>query len=105
MLSESFRWRVDADSAFLDYNAGNVANVQRWRGELVLTIRWQGHTVGGRVGSVAQGVRYAERWIAARPGWPGKRPRRWYDEVDEQRRQDEGWRVANPRRRGSASPR
>lgn len=86
MLSQSFRWRVNADSAFLDYNAGNVAHVQRWRDELVLTIRWQGHTVGGRVGSVGQGVRYAERWIAARPGWPGKRPKRWYDVVDEQRR-------------------
>jgi hypothetical protein len=79
MLSTSFRWRITDDSAFLDYNAGNVANVQQWRGNLVLVIRWQGHTVGGPVATIRQGVRYAERWIAARPGWPGKRPRRWYD--------------------------
>lgn len=86
MLSKSFRWRVTDVDAFLDYNAGNVANVQCWRGELVLTIRWQGKTVGGPVGSIRQGVRYAERWISARPGWPGLRPERWYDRVDARRR-------------------
>jgi hypothetical protein len=86
MLSESFRWRITDVDAFLDYNAGNVANVQRWRGALVLTIRWQGKTVGGPVGSIRQGVRYAERWISARPGWPGLRPERWYDRVDARRR-------------------
>lgn len=99
MLSQSFRWHTTADSAFLDYNAGNVAHVQRWRGELVLTINWQGKTVGGPVGSVSQGMRFAERWIGARPGWPGKRPVRWYDEVDARRRQREAWRQAQPRKR------
>lgn len=97
-------WRIDEDSAFLDYGPVNVANVQRWRDDLVLTIRWQGKTVGGPVGSLRLGMRWADRWIAARPGWPGKRPRRWYDEVDERRRAAEALQVANPRRRGGASP-
>jgi hypothetical protein len=108
MLSESFRWRISDVDAFLDYNAGNVANIQWWRGDLVLTIRWQGHTVGGPVGTIRQGVRYAERWIAARPGWPGKRPRRWYDDVAARRSAAEAevWRIAQPRvrRRGVAMP-
>lgn len=85
MLDTTLRWRFDADSAFLDYGPVNVAHVQRWRDELVLTIQWQGHVVGGRVGSIAQGVRYANRWIAARPGLPGRRPRRWYDDVQARR--------------------
>ncbi len=103
MLPPPFRWRIDAEAAFLDFNAGNVAHVQRWGGQLTLTIRWQGHTVGGPVASIGQGVRYAERWIGARPGMPGKRPRRWYDEVHERRVAAEALRVAQPRHRSRSA--
>lgn len=87
MLPPPYKWRISEDRAFLDWNAGNVAHVQAWRGQLTLTIRWQGKTVGGPVGSSAQGVRYAERWLQARPGLPGLGAKhRWYDEIDARRR-------------------
>ena len=77
MLSPAFQWRISDDTAFLDHGPINVAHVQRFRPDLglTLTIRWQGKTVGGQVGSIAQGVRFAERWIAARPGPPRLRAR------------------------------
>lgn len=92
MLSPSFRWRISDRDAFLDYGPVNVAHVQAFRtcDGLTLTIRWQGKTVGGPVASIAQGVRFAERWIAARPGWPGKRPERWYDRAVSARRKPSG---------------
>jgi hypothetical protein len=72
MLAPPFRWRVSDRDAFLDHGYINVAHVQAFKTSdgLTLTIRWQGKTVGGQVGSIRQGVRYAERWLLARPGPP-----------------------------------
>lgn len=80
MLPRPFTWRISDVDAFLDHGPINIAHVQTFRGDLglTLTIRWQGMTVGGQVASIGQGVRYAERWISARP-WPprlGARRRR-----------------------------
>lgn len=66
MLTAPYTWRIEPDRAFLDWIAGNVANVQRFQGQWQLNIRYQGLAVMAPCGSLGQGIRYAERWIQAR---------------------------------------
>jgi hypothetical protein len=66
MLPPPYVWRIEPDRAFLDWNYGNVANVQQHQGRWELNIRYQGVTVMAPCGSLRQGIRYAERWILAR---------------------------------------
>jgi hypothetical protein len=66
MLPPPYKWRIEPDRAFLDWNYGNVANVQPWLGGWQLNIRYQELIVMAPCGSLNQGIRYAERWILAR---------------------------------------
>lgn len=80
MLSPPYRWRVEPDRAFLNWNYGTVAHVQPRAGRWEVTINFRGGIHGGPAGSLDQGMRFVERWIEARAGMmPTVRPRRWYD--------------------------
>lgn len=79
MLESPYRWYFIEGAAYLDYNAGNVASVKPAGGRYRTTIRFRGHVHEGACGSLEQGMRWVDRWIAKHPGWPGKRPERWYD--------------------------
>lgn len=85
--NDAWWWAVQADAAQLHYNYGCVAYIVRINGKLHTVIRWQGRMHEARCGSLAQGMRWIERWIEKRKGWPTLRPERWYDRVDRERRE------------------
>lgn len=64
MLPAAFYWIDSPEGSSLHYNAIGVASVKL--GDV--TIRWGGHVVYGRCGSVPHCKRYVERWVAARMG-------------------------------------
>jgi hypothetical protein len=72
MLGEAYRWIDSEEGSFLRLRYGCVAGVKLRDGKVVVWINVTGKEVTGTAGSIAQGKRYVERWIAAR----GKRPRR-----------------------------
>ncbi len=70
-LPPACRWvHVSADEALMHFNYGSVAHVtpgQVW-------LCWRGCTIKApHRGGLRQGMRFAERWIAARTGLPGAR--------------------------------
>lgn len=89
MLSQSYRWSFADGAAFLDYNAGNVASVRLVDGKWRTQVRWGPHEpLFGHCGSMEQGMRFIERWVAKRSGPPGlmaKGPR-WYDDPQREQR-------------------
>lgn len=80
-MDSGYRWYTVEGNAYLDYNGGNVASVKRVDGRWRTSIRFRGHHHEAPCGSMEQGVRWVTRWIEAHPGWPGKRPERWYDRI------------------------
>ena len=68
MLPSCCSWIDSDDGAFLHWNAITVAIVRR---DGMVTIQWRGKRFGGKAGSLAQGKRFAERWVAAQRGFPG----------------------------------
>ncbi|SOO32729.1 hypothetical protein XFF6994_2290011 [Xanthomonas citri pv. fuscans] len=67
-LQSACRWvHVSTDSALMHYNFGSVAHVTP--GQIWLC--WRGCTIkASHRGSLQQGMRFAERWIATRTGLP-----------------------------------
>lgn len=82
-LPPACRWvHVSADEALMHFNYGSVAHVtpgQVW-------LCWRGCTIkASHQGSLRQGMRFAERWIAARSGLPGVRKARRINPDDKAR--------------------
>jgi len=75
-LNPNCRWRVEEDRAFLDWNYGCIAYVVPKDGRFLSVIQWQQRTHQAPCGSVAQGMRWIERWMAHRRGFPGEGKRR-----------------------------
>lgn len=79
-LPPACRWvHVSANEALMHFNFGSVAHVTPG----LIWLRWRGITINApHRGSLLQGMRFAERWIAARTGLPGvrKAPRRRPDD-------------------------
>ncbi len=70
-LPPACRWvHVSADEALMHFNYGSVAHVTPGQ----LWLWWRDCTIkASHPGSLRQGMRFAERWIAARTGLPGAR--------------------------------
>jgi hypothetical protein len=72
MLPGQCRWiTVDADYCTLAYNYGCVGAVRQRDGYVETRVAWQRYEHYGKAGSLTQGRRFVERWIAARKGFPG----------------------------------
>lgn len=67
------RWYYSEGDAFLDYNAGCIAWV---RASGLVRVQAWGVMSQAQAASQAQGIRFVERWVAARRGFPGMGPRR-----------------------------
>jgi hypothetical protein len=79
MLPPPYEWRITPTSAHLDYRYGCVAFVlpDRLLGKYRSVIEWRGRVLEARCGSVAQGVRWIDRWIAAQGDRMPTNVRRW----------------------------
>lgn len=77
MLPEPYAWRITPTSAHLDYRYLCVAFVLPDRTRFRSVIQWRGRTHEAPCGSVAQGVRWIERWIAAQGDRMPTNVRRW----------------------------
>lgn len=87
MLPPPYQWRITPTSAHLDYRYGCVALVLPDRGKYRSVIEWRGHVLEARCRSVTQGVRWIERFIAAKGDRLPTAVRRW-DVVFRDRRPD-----------------
>jgi hypothetical protein len=76
MLPPQCRWIESDGAAFLHWHFGCFATVKPDAGRYVVRIDWQGLTLTGRAGSLAQGRLHVERWVAHQQGPPGLRVRR-----------------------------
>jgi hypothetical protein len=75
------RWIVAADRAHLQWNYGCVGFVVPHGAKFVSVVQWGEHRHEAGCASLAQGMRWVERWVAARRGLPGMGKRRWYDRL------------------------
>lgn len=71
----------DPDRAHLYWNQGCIGYVSRKGGHLVSVIQWRQRVLEARCGSVAQGMRWIERWVEKREGFPGGGELRWYERL------------------------
>src|SRR6478672_4138668 len=80
-LSPPYRWRIETDAAFLDFNWGNVATIRRHGRRFRTCIKFRQHVHEGTCGSIQQGVYFIESWLLARgPGaLPGGGKVHWYE--------------------------
>jgi hypothetical protein len=84
-LNPNCRWRIQPDRAHLDWNAGCIAYVVPQGDRFLSVIQWQQRVHQAPCGSVAQGMRWIDRWMAHRTGLPGMGKVRWYDRVGQAR--------------------
>lgn len=73
MLPPAYNWIETERGAFLRFNYGMMASVKPLNGRYEVTIYWRDDQHGGAVGSIAQGKRFIERWVAKRRGLPKNR--------------------------------
>jgi hypothetical protein len=84
-LPTSCYWILGADSAHLYWNEGCIGYVAPQRGRLTSVIQWRQRVLAAPCGSVAQGMRWIERWVEKRKGFPGGGKPRWYDNLERER--------------------
>jgi hypothetical protein len=71
MLPESYRWLIQEDVALLRQNSNGLAGVRlRPDGKWDIWVHWQHRTHQAVAGSQGQGMRWVERWVAARKSLP-----------------------------------
>jgi hypothetical protein len=80
-MNPNCRWRTESDRAHLHWNAGCIAYVVPDGDRFRTVIQWQQRVHEARCGSLAQGMRWIERWMDKRTGLPGMGKVRWYDRV------------------------
>ena len=70
MLKPACRWIQSEGNAFLHWHYRCIATVKRRGGRYTLTIDWGVHEHTGQAVSLAQGMRFVERWVGAQEGLP-----------------------------------
>jgi hypothetical protein len=104
-LPASCYWIRGADCAHLYWNEGCIGYVAPQRGRLTSVIQWRQRVLAAPCGSIEQGMRWIERWIEKRKGFPGGGKPRWYDNLPRREFSTEFYETPKTRRaRPEASP-
>jgi hypothetical protein len=80
-LPRACYWIRGADCAHLYWNEGCIGYVAPQRGRLTSVIQWRDRVLAAPCGSVDQGMRWIERWVEKRKGFPGGGTPRWYERL------------------------
>jgi hypothetical protein len=95
-LPNACYWIRGADCAHLYWNDGCIGYVAPQRGRMTSVIQWRDRVLAAPCASVEQGMRWIERWVEKRKGFPGGGRVRWHDRVGHYVPADEGDLWANP---------
>ena len=81
-LPAACHWNVEHDRAHLQWNYGCIGYVVPDGDRFRTVIQWQQRIHEAPAGSLAQGMRWIERWIEARHGgFPGGGKVRWWERL------------------------
>lgn len=72
-MQPACRWIATEDSAFLHWHYACIATVKADGDGFETVISWCDREHRGRAGSMAQGMRFVERWVSVQKGLPRHR--------------------------------